>query len=166
MSAKTLNVLFVCTGNSARSIMAEALLAHFGGDHFKAFSAGSQPKGEVNPLALSTIKQLRISTDGLRSKSWDEFAQPGAPALDFVLTVCDSAAGEACPVWPGQPVTAQWGIPDPAAVSGSEEVKAKAFLDAATLLKRRIQLMLNLPLGRLERMSLQREIDRIGQIKA
>lgn len=166
MSTRPLNVLFVCTGNSARSIMAEALLAHFGGHSFKAFSAGSQPKGEVNPVAMTTLRQLRISTDGLRSKSWNEFAQPQSPALDFVLTVCDRAAGEACPVWPGQPVTAQWGIPDPAAVLGSEEQRAKAFLDAATLLKRRIQLMLNLPLDKLERMSLQREIDRIGQTKA
>ncbi len=166
MSDKVYNVLFICTGNSARSILGEGLLADFGEGRFNAYSAGSHPHGVVNPLALSTLKQLRIRSDGFRSKSWDEFAQPGAPALDFVLTVCDRAAGEVCPVWPGHPVTAQWGIPDPAAVQGSEEQKAKAFMDTALLLKRRIQLMLNLPLDKLARLSLQREIDRIGQTRA
>lgn len=166
MSDKIYNVLFICTGNSARSILAEGLLTHFGEGRFNAYSAGSHPNGTVNPLALSTLKQLRIGADGFRSKSWDEFAQPGAPTLDFVLTVCDKAAGEVCPVWPGHPVTAQWGIPDPAAVQGSDEQKAKAFMDTALLLKRRIQLMLNLPLDKLARLSLQREIDLIGQIKA
>ena len=166
MSENVYNVLFICTGNSARSILAEGLLTHFGEGRFNAYSAGSHPNGAVNPIALSTLKQLRISADGFRSKSWDEFAQPGAPALDFVLTVCDKAAGEVCPVWPGHPVTAQWGIPDPAAVQGSEEQKARAFMDTALLLKRRIQLMLNLPLDKLARLSLQQEIDLIGRTKA
>jgi len=160
---KVYNVLFVCTGNSARSILAEGLLTHAGRGRFMAFSAGSHPNGAVNPLALSTLKQLRIPADGFRSKSWDEFARPGAPVFDFVFTVCDKAAGEVCPVWPGQPMTAHWGVPDPAAVQGSEEHKAKAFMDAALVLKRRIDLMLALPLRSLAGLSLQREIDQIGK---
>ena len=164
MSEKVFNVLFICTGNSARSILAEALLNQLGGGRFRAFSAGSHPNGQVNPFALSTLWQLHIPTDGLRSKSWDEFARPGAPVLDFAFTVCDNAAGEACPFWPGQPMTAHWGLPDPAAVQGSDEAKAQAFMDTAVALKRRIELMLALPLGTLAGMSLQRELDRIGKV--
>ena len=163
MNDKVYNVLFVCTGNSARSILAEGLLTHAGRGRFMAFSAGSHPSGAVNPLALSTLKQLRIPADGFRSKSWDEFARPGAPVFDFVFTVCDKAAGEVCPLWPGQPMTAHWGVADPAAVQGSEEHKAKAFMDAALVLKRRIDLMLALPLRSLAGLSLQREIDQIGK---
>ncbi len=163
MGDKVYNALFVCTGNSARSIMAEALLTHAGGGRFAACSAGSHPTGTVNPLALSTLQRLHVPADGLRSKSWNEFAQPGAPVLDFVFTVCDNAAGEVCPVWPGQPMTAHWGVPDPAATEGSEEHKARAFMNAALLLKRRIELMLALPLHSLAGLSLQREIDQIGK---
>ncbi len=163
MNDKVYNVLFICTGNSARSILAEGVMTSLGDGRFKAFSAGSHPNGTVNPFALSTLKQLRIPVDGFRSKAWDEFAQPGAPVLDFVFTVCDKAAGEVCPVWPGQPMTAHWGVPDPAAVEGSDEQKAKAFKDAAVILKRRIELMLALPLKSLVGLSLQREIDHIGK---
>ena len=166
MSERVFNVLFICTGNSARSILAEALMNHLGGGRFRAFSAGSHPNGRVNPIALSTLRQLHIATDAFRSKSWDEFAQPGAPVLDFAFTVCDNAAGEACPFWPGQPMTAHWGLPDPAAVEGSDEHKAKAFMDTAVALKRRIELMLALPLGTLAGISLQRELDRIGKAAA
>jgi arsenate reductase len=164
MSDDVFNVLFICTGNSARSILAEALLNQLGGGRFRAFSAGSHPNGQVNPFALSTLRQLHIPTDGFRSKSWDEFAQPGAPVLDFAFTVCDNAAGEACPLWPGQPMTAHWGLPDPAAVQGSDEAKAQAFMDTAVALKRRIELMLALPLDTLAGMSLQRELERIGKV--
>jgi arsenate reductase (thioredoxin) len=163
MSEKIYNVLFVCTGNSARSIIAEGLTTSLGGRRFKAFSAGSRPSGRVHPLALSTLRQWHIPTDGFRSKSWDEFARADAPALDFVFTVCDKAAGEVCPFWPGQPMTAHWGVPDPAAVEGTDAQKAKAFLDTAIILKRRVELMLALPLSSLEGLSLQREIDRIGK---
>lgn len=166
MSNKVYTVLFICTGNSARSILAEGLLTHLGGSTFRAFSAGSHPTGTVHPLALQTLRHLHIPTDGFRSKNWDEFAQPGAPALDFVFTVCDKAAGEMCPVWPGQPMTAHWGVPDPAAVEGTDEQKTKAFLDAAIILKRRIELMLSLPLSSLAGMSLQHEIDQIGKTGA
>ena len=138
------NVLFICTGNSARSIMAEGLLQHLGRGAFAAHSAGSQPSGVVNPFALSTLTRLHIPADGFRSKSWDEFAAPGAPPLDFVFTVCDNAAGEVCPFWPGQPMTAHWGVPDPAAVQGSDDDKARAFMAVALTLKRRIELMLAL----------------------
>lgn len=162
MSDKVYNVLFVCTHNSARSIMAEGLLNHFGGGHFRAFSAGSHPGGAVNPFALHTLAKLRIPTDGFRSKDWAEFAQPDAPALDFVFTVCDKAAGEVCPVWPGQPMTAHWGVPDPAAVDGSDEHKRKVFGDTAVVLKRRIELMISLPLASLDRLAIQREIRDIG----
>ncbi|AWP59379.1 protein-tyrosine-phosphatase [Bordetella bronchiseptica] len=157
------NVLFICTGNSARSILAESLLNDLGNGRFRAYSAGSQPKGEVHPVALATLERLRVPTGGLRSKSWDEFVAPGAPMFDFVFTVCDNAAGEVCPVWPGQPVSAHWGVPDPAAVDGTEEHQRKAFHDAAITLRRRIELFLALPLQRLDAMSLQRELRDIGQ---
>ncbi len=156
------NVLFVCTGNSARSILAEVLLNALGKGQFKGYSAGSHPTGTVNPLALAALRARKLSADGLRSKSWEEFAKPDAPELDFVFTVCDNAAGEVCPVWPGQPMTAHWGVPDPAAVEGSEAVKAAAFGETAIVLKRRIELMLALPLDRLDKMAIQREIKDIG----
>ena len=166
MSDNVYNVLFICTGNSARSILAEGLMNHLGGGRFRAWSAGSHPNGSVDPFALQTLATLRVPTDGFRSKSWDEFALPGAPTLDFAFTVCDNAAGEVCPVWPGQPMTAHWGVPDPAAVQGSDAQKAKAFMDVAITLKRRIELMLSLPLASLDSLSLQREIDRIGKTGA
>lgn len=156
------NILFVCTGNSARSILAEALAQSMGGDRFHAWSAGSQPKGAVNPLALKELQRLNIPVDGLRSKSWDEFAQPGAPALDFVFTLCDQAAGEACPMWPGQPVTAHWGLPDPAAAEGDEATRLQAFREAAVTLKRRLELLMALPMERLDRLSLQTRMREIG----
>ncbi|MFZ5549078.1 MAG: arsenate reductase ArsC [Pseudomonadota bacterium] len=163
MADKTYHVLFVCTGNSARSILAEALMNDLGkGRGFKAFSAGSHPKGDVNPWALKTLEHNHLPAVGYRSKSWEEFAKPGAPHLDFVFTVCDQAAGEACPVWPGQPMTAHWGLPDPASVSGPDAVVEKAFLDAFITLKRRIQLMLALPLTSLDKLAIQREIKDIG----
>jgi arsenate reductase (thioredoxin) len=158
------NVLFLCTGNSARSILAEVLMNNLavGGGRFKAYSAGSHPKGEVNPFALELLEQQHISTEGLRSKSWDEFAAPDAPRLDFVFTVCAQAAAEECPYWPGQPMTAHWGVPDPAAIVGSDEQKRKAFKDAFIVLKRRIELFSCLPMEGLNRLALQRELDRIG----
>ena len=163
MSTKTYNILFICTGNSARSILAEGLLNAMGRGQFKAFSAGSQPKGEVHPLALQELENLRIPTDGFRSKSWEEFAAPGAPEMDFVFTVCDRAAGEVCPVWPGQPMTAHWGMPDPAAVEGSEVVRQNAFRDAAVTMKRRLDLMLALPLASLDSLAIQRQVKDIGK---
>jgi arsenate reductase len=156
------NVLFICTGNSARSIMAEALLNRMGQGRFKAYSAGSHPTGVVNPSTLATLKELHLPTDGLRSKDWDEFARPDAPQLDFVITVCDQAAGESCPVWPGQPITAHWGVPDPAAFDGPEDRKAKVFVGTALALRKRIELMLALPLDRLDRIAIQREVKGIG----
>ena len=162
MNDKIYHVLFVCTHNSARSIMAEGMLNSMGHGRFKAFSAGSQPGGVVNPLALKTLESMHLPTNGYRSKDWSEFAQPQAPALDFVFTVCDNAAGEVCPVWPGQPMTAHWGVADPAAVQGSDEQKTKVFWDTAVVLKRRIELMLALPLQSLDRMAIQREIRDIG----
>lgn len=162
MSDKVYNVLFVCTHNSARSIMAEGILNSLGRGRFQAFSAGSHPGTSVNPFALKTLSALRIPTDGYRSKDWDEFARPGAPELDFVFTVCDKAAGEVCPVWPGQPMTAHWGVADPAAFEGTDEQKAKVFWDTAVVLKRRIELMLALPLASLDKMAIQREIKDIG----
>lgn len=159
----TYNALFICTGNSARSILAEGLLNDLGKGKFRAYSAGSHPKGEVHPLALETLAALQLPTDGYRSKNWDEFAQEGAPLFDFIFTVCDDAAGEMCPVWPGKPVTAHWGIPDPAAVEGTDEAKRKAFADAARVLKRRIELFLSLPLQGLDAISLQRELRDIGK---
>lgn len=157
------NVLFLCTGNSARSIMGEAILNKIGHGKFVAYSAGSHPKGEVNPHALALLRRLDFPTDGLRSKSWDEFATPGAPELDFIFTVCDNAANEACPIWPGHPMTAHWGIPDPAAIAGSEATIAQAFREAFLLLQRRIELFVNLPVASLDRMSLKKRLDEIGK---
>lgn len=163
MADKTYNVLFVCTGNSARSILAEALMNDLGKEKgFRAFSAGSHPRGEVNAWALKTLADHRYPTEGYRSKGWEEFATPDAPHLDFVFTVCDQAAGEVCPVWPGQPMTAHWGMPDPAAVEGSDEAIRKAFLDTFITMKRRIQLMLALPMASLDKLAIQREIKDIG----
>jgi arsenate reductase (thioredoxin) len=162
MDSKLYNMLFVCTGNSARSVIAEGLMNELGKGRFKAFSAGSHPKGTVHPLALKTLAAHRIPTDGLRSKSWQEFAAPDAPELHFMFTVCDQAAGEVCPVWPGQPMTAHWGMPDPAAVRGDEPTREKAFLDAFITLKRRIELMLALPMSSLDRMAIQKGIKDIG----
>jgi arsenate reductase len=156
------HVLFICTGNSARSILAEALLNALSHGRFIAHSAGSHPTGSVNPCALATLRSLRIPTDGLRSKGWDEFARPDAPPLDFVFTVCDNAAGEVCPVWPGQPTTAHWGVPDPAAVEGGDDEKSRAFLATAVTLKRRIELMLALPIAALDSLAIKSEVDRIG----
>jgi len=160
---KVYNVLFLCTGNSARSILSEALLNRRGSGRFRAFSAGSHPTGRVNPFALDLMQRSGIPTDGLRSKSWDEFAAPGAPALDFVFTVCDNAAGEVCPIWPGQPVTAHWGIPDPAAVEGSDGDKRKAFDEAFRVLERRISLFVSLPIRSLDQLALSRKVAEIGQ---
>lgn len=163
MTDKTYNVLFICTGNSARSILAEGLMNELGRGRFKAYSAGSHPKGTVHPLALQTLQSLRIPADGFRSKSWEEFAKPGALHMDFVFTVCDQAAGEMCPVWPGQPMTAHWGMPDPAAAEGSDEVKQQAFRDAVVTMKRRLELMLALPISRLSEMALSQEVKDIGR---
>jgi arsenate reductase len=160
------NVLFLCTGNSSRSIMAEAILNAIGKGRFRAFSAGSHPTGTVNPYALEQLQHARLATDGLRSKSWDEFAVPGAPELDFVFTVCDQAAGEICPMWPGQPMTAHWGVPDPAAVEGDHEKVRRAFFVAYDVLFRRIGLFTALRLENLERLALQRKLDEIGEIFA
>ncbi len=162
MDRKIYNVLFICTGNSARSILAEGLLNELGKGRFKAYSAGSHPKGQVNPLALQALKSLRIPTDGFRSKDWREFTAPDAPRMDFVFTVCDNAAGEVCPVWPGQPMTAHWGMPDPAEVQGSDEIKQQAFRDAAVTMKRRIELMLALPLASLDALAIQQQVKDIG----
>ena len=162
MADKTYNVLFICTGNSARSILAEGLMNNLGKGRFHAYSAGSHPNGTVNPLALETLESFRIPTDGFRSKNWDEFARPDAPQMDFVLTVCDKAAGEVCPIWPGQPMTAHWGVADPAAFEGTDDAKRQQFRDAAITLKRRIELMLALPLARLDSMAIHHEIKDIG----
>jgi arsenate reductase len=162
LADKTYNVLFICTGNSARSILAEGLMNDLGNGRFHAYSAGSHPNGTVNPLALETLKSFHIPTDGFRSKDWDEFAKPDAPQMDFVLTVCDKAAGEVCPVWPGQPMSAHWGVADPAAFEGTDDAKRQQFRDAAITLKRRIELMLSLPLARLDAMAIHREIKDIG----
>jgi arsenate reductase (thioredoxin) len=157
------NVLFLCTGNSARSIMAEAILNHKGRQAFTAYSAGSHPSGTVRPEALMQLERAHIPTTGLRSKSWDEFSRPGAPEMHFVFTVCDNAAKETCPLWPGQPMTAHWGIPDPAAVNGISSEIERAFRDAFFLLDRRTNLFLALPLVALDRVALKKEVDRIGQ---
>lgn len=159
---KTYNVLFLCTGNSARSILAEGILEELGKGRFRAWSAGSYPKGEVHPQALATLERLHLRATGYRSKSWDEFVAPGAPEFDFIFTVCDNAAGEVCPVWPGRPMSAHWGVADPAAVEGTDEQQRKAFTDAALTLRRRIELFLSLPLQRLDAMSLQHELRSIG----
>lgn len=160
---ETRSVLFLCTGNSARSILAEALLNKLGRGRFKAFSAGSMPKGEVNPHALALTRMLGFEDDEFRSKSWEEFAKAGAPPLDFVITVCDNAAGEVCPVWPGQPMTGHWGVPDPAAAVGTESEIAAAFAETCRQLRNRLELFLNLPLASLDRMSLQRRLREIGE---
>jgi arsenate reductase len=160
---KSYNVLFLCTGNSARSIMAEAILNRKGRPNFTAYSAGSHPSGLVRPEALKQIELSRMSTEGLRSKSWDEFAKPDAPRMDFVFTVCDNAAKEICQVWPGQPMTAHWGVPDPAALNGSPEQIELAFRDAFMILERRISLFLSLPLSILGQLAIKKEIDRIGR---
>lgn len=157
------NVLFLCTGNSARSIMAEAILNAAGKDKFRAFSAGSHPAGNVNPLALELIEENRLPIEGLRSKDWNEFSQPGAPFMHFVFTVCDQAGAEPCPIWPGKPMTAHWGIRDPAAVTGTDETKRKAFLAAYTELHRRISLFLNLPIDKLNDLALKEKLDEIGR---
>jgi arsenate reductase len=162
MSHQPYNVLFVCTDNSARSIMAEGLLNHLGRGHFKAYSAGTHPKGEVDPFALQALAHHSVQTEGLRSKSWNEFTRAEAPRLDFVITVCDTAAGEVCPVWPGQPITALWGVPDPAVFSGSDDAKLKHFIDTALVLKWRIELMMALQIGQLDELSLRREMRNIG----
>ena len=159
---KTYNVLFLCTGNSARSIMAELTMNHLGRGRFRAFSAGSHPNGKVNPHAIQTLQSAGMPTDGLRSKSWDELAKPGAPAFDFIITVCDNAAAETCPIWPGKPTTAHWGVPDPAAVEGSDEKKGAAFRDAMNVLRRRIELLMSLPLDKLDRLSIQDNLKKIG----
>ena len=160
------NVLFLCTGNSARSIMAESILNNLGGGRFRAFSAGSHPAGQVNPLAIELLERNHFKTDGLRSKNWSEFEQSDAPHMNFVLTVCDKAAGEVCPVWPGQPMSAHWGVSDPAEITGTEEAVKKAFSDAFMVLSRRIALMVNLPLEKLDRLALQKELADIGRQKA
>ena len=166
MTERVYNVLFLCTGNSARSILAEAILQREGGGRFRAFSAGSFPKGEVHPVSLDVLRSLNHKVEGLRSKSWDEFSGPDAPPLDFVFTVCDNAAGEVCPVWPGQPMTAHWGIPDPAAVEGSDAEVHAAFFDAYRMLRNRIALFTALPLASIDRMSLQSKLDGIGRESA
>ena len=163
MAEPVFNVLFLCTGNSARSILAESLLNNLGKGRFQAFSAGSHPAGQVNPFALALLEKNHFPTDELRSKPWDEFAQADAPRLDFVITVCDKAAGEVCPVWPGQPMTAHWGIPDPAAVEGSDEVKRHAFVDAMNQLQRRICMFVNLPFASLDKMKLEQAVRDIGK---
>lgn len=159
---KSYNVLFLCTGNSARSILAEAYLNTAGQGRFRAYSAGSHPGGKVNPFALELLAKHRIPAGGARSKSWDEFARPGAPAIDFVFTVCDNAAGEVCPIWPGQPMTAHWGVADPAAVTGSDEEKRSAFQRAFAELSARINLLLALPLEKLDRLVLKKKLEEIG----
>jgi arsenate reductase (thioredoxin) len=163
MDKPVYNVLFLCTGNSARSILAESLLNDLGKGRFRAFSAGSHPAGQVSPFALDLLEKNRFPVEGLRSKSWDEFAQADAPQLDFVITVCDNAAGEVCPVWPGQPMTAHWGIPDPAAVEGSDEVKRRAFADAMNQMQRRISMFVSLPFKTLDGMKLQQAVRDIGK---
>ncbi len=166
MSTRQFNVLFLCTGNSARSILAEQLINHWGRGQFRGFSAGSQPKGAVHPLALELLRQMRLPTEGLRSKSWDEFARPGAPKFDFVFTVCDNAASEMCPVWPGQPMTAHWGIQDPAAVEGSDTAKSRAFRKACRELEARIKIFISLPIRSLDRLQLQERLDAIGSVRS
>lgn len=162
-----LNVLFLCTGNSARSILAEAMMNHqrSGGGKFRAFSAGSHPKGAVDPLALELLEQQRIPTEGLRSKSWDEFAGPDAPRMHFVFTVCDQAAAEQCPIWPGHPMTTNWGVPDPAAVTASDEARRRAFREAVLVLRCRIELFASLPIASLTRLALQERLDEIGRVQ-
>jgi arsenate reductase (thioredoxin) len=164
MSNSSHSVLFLCTGNSARSVLAESILNDRGNGRFRAFSAGSYPTGRVNPYAIELLTRMQLPTAGLRSKSWDEFASPDAPALDFVITVCDNAAGEVCPIWPGQPMTAHWGVEDPAAVQGSEVDKAEAFRAAFRVLERRIMLFASLPIESLDRLSLTNKVREIGKM--
>lgn len=163
-SSKVYNVLFLCTGNSARSILAEALIERFGEGRFRGFSAGSHPKGAVHPLALDLLESLGYKTEGFRSKGWEEFARAGAPELDFVFTVCDNAAGEVCPVWPGSPVTAHWGVPDPAAAEGDDIARKNAFRTAYRQLENRIRLFTNLRIAELDRLALKRKVDEIGNL--
>ncbi len=165
MSDRIYNVLFLCTGNSARSILAEAILNHVGKGRFRAFSAGSHPGGRVNPFAIELLARQGLAVADLRSKSWDEFAAPGASHIDFVFTVCDNAAGEVCPVWPGKPMTAHWGIEDPAAVDGSIDDKRRAFSKAFAEMNRRISLFASLPLPKLDAMAIKRELDQIGRLR-
>lgn len=163
MRSSPYNVLFICTGNSARSIMAEGLLNALGAPNFSAWSAGSHPTGTVNPLAIATLQRMGLPDADFRSKNWDEFSEPGAPQIDFIFTVCDNAAGEVCPFWPGQPITAHWGIPDPASASGDEAQRSEAFAHAAMELKRRIELFLALPLNSLDTIALRHELSEIGK---
>ncbi|AJP47587.1 arsenate reductase [Rugosibacter aromaticivorans] len=163
MTERTYNVLVLCTGNSARSIMAEALLSTMGKGRFRAYSAGSHPTGTVNPFAIEKVQSVNYPIENLRSKSWDEYAQPGAPKMDFVITVCDNAAGEVCPVWPGQPISAHWRFEDPAAVEGSDEVKRRAFDTTFRHIMNRVQLFVNLPLKMLDQTAIQRELAHIGK---
>lgn len=163
MADHVYNVLFLCTGNSARSILAECILNREGKGRFRAFSAGSQPKGQVHPFAIELLKKLNHPTAGLRSKDWEEFAAPGAPVMEFVFTVCDNAANEVCPVWPGQPMTAHWGLPDPAAAEGTEAERHLAFADAYRMLLNRISIFTNLPMRSLDRLALQKRLDEIGR---
>ena len=163
MTDRPFNALFLCTGNSARSIFGEAILAREGLGKFKAYSAGSQPRGEVHPYTLELLRHLNHPTKGIRSKSWDEFAKPGAPLLDFVFTVCDDAAKEVCPVWPGQPMSAHWGVPDPAALEGTEAERRLAFAESYRMLKNRISAFVNLPIASLDRLSLKTKLDAIGK---
>ena len=165
MPHRPYNVLFLCTGNSARSVLAESLLNHWGQGRFQGYSAGSFPKGQVHPISIALLNEFGLPTEGLRSKSWDEFAAPGAPPIDFVFTVCDNAAGEVCPVWPGHPMTAHWGVEDPAAVEGTEEEKWAAFRKALRELESRIKLFIKLPVASLDRMTLQSRLDAIGKIR-
>lgn len=164
MNSRPYNVLFLCTGNSARSIVAESIINNLGKSKFRGYSAGSHPKGEVHPIALAMLRKFGLPTEGLRSKSWDEFAAPSGLPLDFVFTVCDKAAGEVCPYWPGQPMTAHWGIPDPAAVEGTDVEKSLAFREAFRSLETRIKLFLSLPLASIDRMRLQERLDAIGKL--
>jgi protein-tyrosine-phosphatase len=166
MPDKVFNVLFICTGNSARSILAEAILNREGQGRFRGFSAGSHPKGAVHPYAIDLLKRMNYAVNGVRSKSWDEFAKPEAARLDFAFTVCDNAAGEVCPVWPGQPMTAHWGLPDPAAAEGSEAEKRAAFADAFRMLNNRISIFVNLPIASLDRLSLKKRLDEIGRARS
>lgn len=166
MADQPYNVLFLCTGNSARSILAESLVNHLGMGRFRGYSAGSHPKGQVHPIALALLRQLKLPTGGLRSKSWDEFAEPGAPKMDFVFTVCDNAAGEVCPYWPGQPVTAHWGIEDPAAVSGTDAQQWEAFRHALSALENRIKAFTSLSIASLDRMTLKARVDAIGKTRS
>jgi arsenate reductase len=164
MSDRIYNVLFLCTGNSARSILAEALLGTLGRDHFRAFSAGSQPSGRVQPIAAELATSLGYPAANLRSKTWDEYAEAGAPDMDIVITVCDDAASEICPIWPGHPATAHWGVADPVRVEGGDEAKRRAFLDAFATLRRRVELLIALPLDKLDRLAAQRRLREIGQV--